>query len=119
VGKVVQPLQSVNCHDSRAHGHEWHGPFTRLVGVWLVWFKLSLLLSSWFGSWYAAGAKPMCMVLDSGYRGETYELCSVLATGVTPVSFGHFGYRGETCELYSVLATGVRLVSSVRFWLQG
>jgi hypothetical protein len=32
VGKVVQPLQSVNCHDSRAHGHERHGPFTRLVG---------------------------------------------------------------------------------------
>jgi hypothetical protein len=33
VGKVVQPLQSVNCHDSRAHGHERHGPFTRLVGI--------------------------------------------------------------------------------------
>jgi hypothetical protein len=29
VGKVVQPLQSVNCHDSRAHGHERRGPFTR------------------------------------------------------------------------------------------
>jgi hypothetical protein len=27
----VQPLQSVNCHDSRAHGHEQYGPFTRLV----------------------------------------------------------------------------------------
>jgi hypothetical protein len=40
VGKVVQPLQSVNYHDSRAHGHERHGPFTRLVGVWLVWFGL-------------------------------------------------------------------------------
>jgi 5-enolpyruvylshikimate-3-phosphate synthase len=33
VGKVVQPLQSVNCHDSRAHGHERHGPFTRLAGT--------------------------------------------------------------------------------------
>jgi hypothetical protein len=33
VGKVVQPLQSVNCHDSHAHGHERHGPFTRLVGL--------------------------------------------------------------------------------------
>jgi hypothetical protein len=32
-GKVVQPLQSVNCHDSHAHGHERYGPFTRLVGV--------------------------------------------------------------------------------------
>jgi hypothetical protein len=26
VDKVVQPLQSVNCHDSHAHGHERHGP---------------------------------------------------------------------------------------------
>jgi hypothetical protein len=25
-------LQSVNCHDSRAHSHERHGPFTQLVG---------------------------------------------------------------------------------------
>jgi hypothetical protein len=32
VGKVVQPLQSVNCHDNCAHGHEWHEPVTRLVG---------------------------------------------------------------------------------------
>jgi hypothetical protein len=47
VGKVVHPLQSVNYHDSRAHGHERHGPFTRLVGVWLVWFGLGLLRSSW------------------------------------------------------------------------
>jgi hypothetical protein len=28
MGKVVQPLQSVNYHDSRAHDHEQHGPFT-------------------------------------------------------------------------------------------
>jgi hypothetical protein len=42
VGKVVQPLQSVNCHDSRAHGHERHGPFTQLVGVWLGRFGLGL-----------------------------------------------------------------------------
>jgi hypothetical protein len=44
VGKVVQPLQSVNCHDSRAHGQERHGPFTRLVrtlvGI-LVWARSS------------------------------------------------------------------------------
>jgi hypothetical protein len=60
VGKVVQPLQSVNYHDSHAHGHERHGPFTRLVGfgwVGTVWFE-----SSQFGSWYAAGVKPVCMV---------------------------------------------------------
>jgi hypothetical protein len=36
----VQPLQSVNCHDSRAHGHERHGPFTRFVGLWLGWIGL-------------------------------------------------------------------------------
>jgi hypothetical protein len=35
VGKVVQPLYSVNCHDSHAHGHERHEPFTRLVEIWL------------------------------------------------------------------------------------
>jgi hypothetical protein len=48
-------------------------------------------------------------------------VCMVLglAIGVRPVSFGCFGYRGETCELCSVLATRVRPVSSVRFWLQG
>jgi hypothetical protein len=76
VGKVVQPVQSVNCHDSHAHSHEWHGPFTRLVGVWLVWV------------WSSTG-------------------------------FVWFVYRGETCELCLILATGVRPVSSVRFWLQG
>jgi hypothetical protein len=59
------------------------------------------------------------MVLGSSYMGETCEVCSVLAIGVRPVSFGHFGYRGETYEFCSVLATGVRSVSSARFWLQG
>jgi hypothetical protein len=34
-----------------------------------------------------------------GHRGETYELCSILATGVRPMSFGRFGYKGETSEL--------------------
>jgi hypothetical protein len=59
VGKVVQPLQSVNCHDSRAHGHEWRGPFTRLVGIWLV--GTVQVGSSRSGSWYATDAKPVCM----------------------------------------------------------
>jgi hypothetical protein len=49
VGKIVQPLLSINCHDSRAHGHERHGPFTRLVGIWLV-ESSGLTGSSWFGS---------------------------------------------------------------------
>jgi hypothetical protein len=34
-----------------------------------------------------------------------------LATGVRPVSSVWFGYRGETCELCLILATGVRPVS--------
>jgi hypothetical protein len=59
----VQPLQSVNCHDSHAHGHERHGPFTRLVGVWLGWFGLGI---SW-SIGYAACAMPMSSV-DFGYR---------------------------------------------------
>jgi hypothetical protein len=80
VGKVVQPLQSVNYHDSCAHVHERHGPFTRLVGY------------GWFGSSRVLGLYGFC------YRGETCELCLVLAIGVRPVSF--FG-----------LATGVRPVS--------
>jgi hypothetical protein len=42
VGKVVQPLQSVKCHDSHAHGHEQHGPFPRLVGY--GWFGSSRVL---------------------------------------------------------------------------
>jgi hypothetical protein len=58
VGKVVQSLQSVNCYDRRAHGHERHEPFTRLVRilVGMVWVG-----SSRSGLWYAAGVKPGCM----------------------------------------------------------
>jgi hypothetical protein len=76
----VQPLQSVNCHGSRAHGHERHGPFTRLVGY------------GWFGSGrvlglvgLATGVRPVSSIWF-GYRGETCELYLVLATGVRPVS---------------------------------
>jgi hypothetical protein len=60
MAKVVQPLQSVNCHDSHADDHERHGPFTRLV--WFGWVQTVGFESSRFGSWYAAGAKPVCMV---------------------------------------------------------
>jgi hypothetical protein len=80
VGNVVQPLQSVNGHDSRAHGHECHGHFTRLVGY------------GCFGSSQVLGLDVF------SYRGETCELCLVLATGVRPVSFVWSGYRGETCK---------------------
>jgi hypothetical protein len=58
VGKVVQPLQSVNYHDSRAHGHERHVPFTQLVGILVVMVWVG---SSRSGLWYAVGAKPVCM----------------------------------------------------------
>jgi hypothetical protein len=68
VGKVAQPLQSVNYHDSHAHGHERHGPFTRLVEIWLV--GTVQVGSSWSGSWYAAGVKPVCMF---GYRWDACE----------------------------------------------
>jgi hypothetical protein len=60
VGKVVQPLQSVNYHDSRAHSHERYGPFTRLVGF--GWVGSARFESSRSGSWYAVGVKPMCRV---------------------------------------------------------
>jgi hypothetical protein len=54
----MQPLQSVNYHDSRAHDHERHGPFTRLVGILvaMVWVE-----SSRSGLWYAAGVKLGCL----------------------------------------------------------
>jgi hypothetical protein len=71
----VQPLQSVNCHDSRAHSHERLGPFTRLARF--DWVGFVGFECSQFGSWYAAGAKPACMVLG-------------LATCGMPVSVGQF-----------------------------
>jgi hypothetical protein len=76
----MQPLQGVNCHDSRAHGHEWHGPFTRLVGglVRMVWVG-----SSRSSSWYAACVKPACMFW---LQWDAREHWSFLATGVTPLS---------------------------------
>jgi hypothetical protein len=64
--KVVQPLQSVNYHDSRAHGHEQYGPFTRLVGF--GWVGSTRFESSRSGSWYAVGVKHVCMFwLQEGY----------------------------------------------------
>jgi hypothetical protein len=89
MGKVMQPLQSVNCLDSRAHSHERHGPFTRLVGVCLEWLWLGLSWSSRFGLWYAAGVKLVCMVLS-------------LATCGMPVSIGQFSYRCDSCELVAL-----------------
>jgi hypothetical protein len=45
-----------------------------------------------FGSGEVLGLDGFC------YRGETCELCLVLATGVRPVSFVWSCYRGETCK---------------------
>jgi hypothetical protein len=42
-----------------------------------------MFVSSWFGSWYVAGAMPVCMVLS--YKWDACECGSVLATSVTPV----------------------------------
>jgi hypothetical protein len=54
----VQHLQSVNYHDSRVHGHEWHEPFTRLVGGLVGTVRVG---SSQSGLWYVTGTKPTCM----------------------------------------------------------
>jgi hypothetical protein len=68
VGKVVQPLQSVNCHDSRAHDHERHGPFTRLASTLVGMVRVGSSRSGlWCESWM-----------------------HVLATGGMPVSVGHW-----------------------------
>jgi hypothetical protein len=56
VGKVVQPLQSVNYHNSHAHGHEGHRHFTRLVGF--GWVGSTGFESRRSGSWYAACVIP-------------------------------------------------------------
>jgi hypothetical protein len=54
MGKVVQPLQSVNYLDSRANGHERHGPFTQLDRTW---FSMVWILASGHG-WVSSG-KPL------------------------------------------------------------
>jgi hypothetical protein len=74
VGKVVQSLLSVNCHDSCAHSHEQHGPFTRLDGF------------GWVGS---TGLSLVGLVHDMQ---QVRSLCACfgLATGGMPVSIGRF-----------------------------
>jgi hypothetical protein len=74
MGKVVQPLQSVNYHDNRAHGHEQHGPFTRLVGVWLVWIYRVF--------WVQLVLFVVCSGCEACVHG--------LATSGMPVSIGGF-----------------------------
>jgi hypothetical protein len=80
VGKVVQPLQSGNYHDSHAHGHERHGPFTRLVG--------GLVGMARVGSSRLVHGMQQVRSLRAcfGYRWDACERWSFLAIGVTPVS---------------------------------
>jgi hypothetical protein len=51
----------VNYNDSHAHGHEQHGPFTRLVRF--GWFGPAGFESSRSVLGYAACAKLVCMAL--------------------------------------------------------
>jgi hypothetical protein len=69
---------------------------------WDWWFGSSRLFgSSWFGSWYAAGVKPVCIVLILATGGM--HVSSVgLATGGMPMSVGQFGYRCDSCELVAL-----------------
>jgi hypothetical protein len=69
--------------------------------LWLGWFWLGLSGSSWFGSWYIAGVKPMCMVLGFATGGMPVSYVG-LATGGMPVSFVGFGYKWDACEHWSV-----------------
>jgi hypothetical protein len=80
MGKVVQPLQSINYHDSHAHGHERHEPFTWLVGLVLLGFSLVV--------WFVSCSRCETCVQGSwfGYRWDAYECWLILATGVTHVS---------------------------------
>jgi hypothetical protein len=58
-----------------------------------------------FGSGQVLGLDGFC------YRGETCELCLVLATGVRPVSFVWSSYRGEA---YKPVALGYSWVTEVQ-----
>jgi hypothetical protein len=91
VGKVVQPLQSVNCHYSRAHGRERQGPFTRLDGIfgWDLWFGLDLVdlvmvCSRWEAWVHILATSGMPVSVDH-----------FVATGVTPVSLRHLIIMGN------------------------
>jgi hypothetical protein len=101
VGKVVQPLQSVNYHNSRAHGHERHGPFTRLVGGY-GWDESGWVIgSNRFGLWYTVSVKPVCMVLDLATGGMHVSSVGLAIGGMLVSSVG-FGYRWNVYERWSV-----------------
>jgi hypothetical protein len=74
---------------------------------------LGLPRSRWLGLWYAAGAKPVCMVLGLATGGMPMSSIGLaiggmpvssvgLATGGMPVSSVGFGYRWDAYERWSV-----------------
>jgi hypothetical protein len=62
---------------------------------------LGLSGSSYFGSWYAAGVKPVCMVLGLATGGMPVNSVG-LAIGGMPMSSVGFGNRWDACECWSV-----------------
>jgi hypothetical protein len=62
---------------------------------------LGLSGSSCFGSWYAAGAKLVCIVLGLSTGGMPVSSVG-LAIGEMPVSSVGFGYRWDACECWSI-----------------
>jgi hypothetical protein len=62
---------------------------------------LGLSGCSWFVSWYATGAKPVCMVLSLAIGGMLVSSVG-LATGGMHVSSIGFGYMWNACERWSV-----------------
>jgi hypothetical protein len=80
-----------------------------ISGVWLVWVRSSAGLG-WF--FFATGVRHVSSVcFFFCYRGETCELCLVLAIGVRHVSFVWSSYRGETCK---PVALGYRWVTELQ-----
>jgi hypothetical protein len=79
----------------------------------ISWVWLGSPGSSQFGSWYAAGAKPVCMVLSLAIGGMLVSSVGLvtggmpvssvgLATCGMPMSSVGFGYRWDACEHWSV-----------------
>jgi hypothetical protein len=54
--------------------------------------------SSCFCLWYAAGAKPIRIVLGLAISGMPMRSVSFM-TGGMPMSVGQFGYKCDSCEL--------------------
>jgi hypothetical protein len=69
--------------------------------------------SSCFSLWYAAGAKPISIVLSLAIGGVHMSSLG-LATGGMPVSIGQFGYRCDSCEL---MPLGYSWVTLMQFML--